>query len=80
MSDIDKKIEELIFNKLRIKAKSRAQSLRSEARAYWHTDRQRFHELKARSVEFDRLSDMIKEMWEDLPAYPALPEKEKPND
>lgn len=77
MSDIDKKIEELVFRKLRVRAKNRASSLKNEAKGYWHIDRQRFHELKARSVEFDRLASMFQEMWEDLPAYPALPEKEK---
>lgn len=74
MSDIDKKIEELVFRRLRVRAKNRATSLRTEAKGYWHTDRQRFHELKARSVEFDRLSNMLQEMWDDLPAYPAKPE------
>lgn len=74
MSDIENKIVELVFKKLRTKAKARGASLRSEARGYWHTDRQKFHELKARGLEFDRFSSMIQEMWDDLPAYPAKEE------
>ena len=74
MSGIDKAIEKLIFHKLRVKAKTRAASLRSEARGYYHTKRERYHELKARAARFDEFSQMVKEMVEDLPAYPAREE------
>lgn len=74
-NDILKGIEELIFRKLRVKAKVRAASLRSESRGYWHTNRSRCLELKARASKFDEFSSMIQEMVEDLPAYPSVEEK-----
>lgn len=71
MSAIDKHIEELIFRKLQTKARSRAASLRKEARGYWHSNRERYHELKMRGEKFNDFADMVGEMVNDLPAYPA---------
>ncbi len=76
MSEIDKAVEKLVFHKLRTKAKARAASLRSEACGDWHTNRERYHELKMRGEKFDDFASMIQEMVEDLPAYPSV---EKPS-
>ena len=72
MSSVDKEIMELVFHKLRTRAKARAVSLRSEARGYWHVNRERYHELKMRAEKFDDFAAMIQEMVEDLPAYPSI--------
>lgn len=77
MSDVEKTILELMFRKLRTKSKARATSLRAEARGYWHVNRERYHELKMRASKFDDFASMVQEMWDDLPAYPALPDEDK---
>lgn len=75
MSTLENTIADLVFHRLRTRTKARAASLRREARGYWNTNMGRYHELRARAAEFDKLSAMIDEMQNDLPAYPANEEK-----
>lgn len=77
---IEKLIDESVLKMLRHRARQRAHALNKEARGYWHSDRDRFHQLKARAVEFNRLSNMFEELKDPLlPAFPALPEAQGTN-
>lgn len=71
MSNIDKEIVSLVFAKLRNKSKTRATSLRQEAKGYWHINRERYHELRARAVRFDDFASLMDEITNDPIAYPS---------
>lgn len=54
--NLDKHIEELVLDRLRIQAHKRAVALRREARQYWHIDKQRYMKLKLMAEQAEEMS------------------------
>lgn len=54
--NLDKHIEDLMLDRLRIQAHKRAVALRREARQYWHIDKNRYMKLKLMAEQAEEMS------------------------